>query len=200
MSLAHMIAASNSDPVKSVTVSSLSRSSKNEKVRKDKHGKVLPKHPLTAKGARVSGPGGRFKRPHKWRSGTVALREIRKQQMSTDLIFPFLSFERVTREVAQDYKTDLRFTRNALLSIQEAAEAHVIKRLRDAGIVMVAQKQVTLRLPHLQVANIFGNEHDVALHGAAASSGVFHEAPAKKKKPTALPVAVRVAPAPPLEH
>ena len=42
-------------------------------------------------------------------AGTVALREIRKYQKSTELLIRKLPFQRLVREIAQDFKTDLRF-------------------------------------------------------------------------------------------
>lgn len=62
------------------------------------------------------------KRKRRFRSGTVALREIRKYQKTTDLLIPRKPFERLVREEAQDYKTDVRFTKDAILAIQTAAE------------------------------------------------------------------------------
>ncbi len=59
---------------------------------------------------------------HRWRSGTVALREIRKLQKTTDLLIPKTPFRRLVREVGQDFRTDLRFTEDAFLAIQTATE------------------------------------------------------------------------------
>uniref|UniRef100_A0A8C0B2I2 Core Histone H2A/H2B/H3 domain-containing protein n=1 Tax=Buteo japonicus TaxID=224669 RepID=A0A8C0B2I2_9AVES len=47
--------------------------------------------------------------PHRYRPGTVALREIRRYQKSTELLIRKLPFQRLVREIAQDFKTDLRF-------------------------------------------------------------------------------------------
>ena len=47
--------------------------------------------------------------PHRYRPGTVALREIRRYQKSTELLIRKLPFQRLVRELAQEYKTDLRF-------------------------------------------------------------------------------------------
>jgi histone H3 len=41
------------------------------------------------------------KKPHRYRPGTVALREIRKYQKSTDLLLRKLPFQRLVREIAQ---------------------------------------------------------------------------------------------------
>ena len=62
----------------------------------------------TAAVAAPSGPGG-VKKPHRFRPGTVALREIRKFQKSTELLIRKLPFQRLVREIAQEYKSDLRF-------------------------------------------------------------------------------------------
>jgi hypothetical protein len=52
---------------------------------------------------------GGVKKPHRYRPGTVALREIRKYQKSTELLIRKLPFQRLVREIAQDFKTDLRY-------------------------------------------------------------------------------------------
>ena len=58
----------------------------------------------------VSRPStGGVKKPHRYRPGTVALREIRKYQKSTELLIRKLPFQRLVREIARDFKTDLRF-------------------------------------------------------------------------------------------
>ncbi len=50
-----------------------------------------------------------MKKPHRYRPGTVALREIRKYQKSTELLIRKLPFQRIVREIASEYKNDLRF-------------------------------------------------------------------------------------------
>ena len=52
---------------------------------------------------------GGLKRPMRYKPGTVALREIRCYQKSTELLIRKLPFNRLVREIAQDFKTDLRF-------------------------------------------------------------------------------------------
>lgn len=66
------------------------------------------------------------KKPHRYRPGTVALREIRRYQKSTELLMRRAPFGRLVKEIAQEYKTDLRFHAPGLLAIQEAAEAHLV--------------------------------------------------------------------------
>uniref|UniRef100_A0AC35UER0 Histone domain-containing protein n=1 Tax=Rhabditophanes sp. KR3021 TaxID=114890 RepID=A0AC35UER0_9BILA len=65
---------------------------------------------LATKAARKSAPvTGGVKKPHRYRPGTVALREIRRYQKSTELLIRKLPFQRLVREITQDFKTDLRF-------------------------------------------------------------------------------------------
>ena len=56
--------------------------------------------------------------PHRYRPGTVALREIRRYQKSTELLIRKLPFQRLVREIAQDFKTDLRFQSAAIGALQ----------------------------------------------------------------------------------
>ncbi|GBP62452.1 Histone H3 [Eumeta japonica] len=65
---------------------------------------------------------GGVKKPHRYRPGTVALREIRRYQKSTELLIRKLPFQRLVREIAQDFKTDLRFQSSAVMALQEASE------------------------------------------------------------------------------
>ena len=75
--------------------------------RKSTGGKA-PRKQLATKAARKSAPNtGGVKKPHRYRPGTVALREIRKYQKSTDLLLRKLPFQRLVREIAQDFKNDL---------------------------------------------------------------------------------------------
>ncbi|XP_074253185.1 histone H3.3A-like [Saimiri boliviensis] len=82
--------------------------------RKSTGGKA-PRKQLATKAARKSVPStGGVKKPHRYRPGTVALREIRRYQKSTELLIRKLPFQCLVREIAQDFKTDLRFQRAAI--------------------------------------------------------------------------------------
>jgi histone H3 len=82
--------------------------------RKSTGGKA-PRKQLATKAARKTpySTGGGVKKPHRYRPGTVALREIRRYQKSTELLLRKLPFQRLVREIAQDFKTDLRFQSSA---------------------------------------------------------------------------------------
>jgi histone H3 len=94
--------------------------------RKSTGGKA-PRKQLASKAARKSAPtSGGVKKPHRYRPGTVALREIRRYQKSTELLIRKLPFQRLVREIAQDFKTDLRFQSSAIGALQEAVEAYLV--------------------------------------------------------------------------
>ena len=62
---------------------------------------------------------GGLRKPRRFRSGTVTLREIRKYQKYTELLIRKLPFQRLVREVAQSIKPDLRFQSTVILALQE---------------------------------------------------------------------------------
>ena len=115
--------------------------------RKSTGGKA-PRKQMHAKGARRSAPAASaVKKPHRYRPGTVALREIRKYQKSTDLLLRKLPFQRLCREIAQDFwkaGTDGRFTSTALLALQEASEAHLVGLFEDVNLCAIHAKRVTI--------------------------------------------------------
>ena len=80
---------------------------------------------------------GRLVKPHRYRAGTVALKDIRHYQGSTALLIRKLPFQRLVREIAQDFKTDLRFQSAAILCLQEASEAYLVKLFDDANLCAI---------------------------------------------------------------
>lgn len=75
--------------------------------RKNTGGKA-PRKQISTKAARKSAPTcNGIKKPHRFKPGTVALREIRKYQKSTDLLIRKLPFQRLVKEIAQEYKTEV---------------------------------------------------------------------------------------------
>ena len=93
-----------------------------------------------------------IKRPHRFRPGTVALREIRKYQKSTDLLIRKLPFQRLVREVAQEFKPDLRFQTSAISALQEAAESYIVSLFEDMNLCAIHSKRVTVMTKDLYLA------------------------------------------------
>jgi histone H3 len=120
--------------------------------RKSTGGKA-PRKQLVSKAARKSLPGmGGVKKPHRYRPGTVALRQIRQYQKSTDLLIRKLPFQRLVREIAQNLKNDLRFQSKAIEALQEAAEAYLVGLFEDTNLCAIHAKRVTIMPKDLQLA------------------------------------------------
>ena len=116
-------------------------------------GGKAPRKQLATRAARIAQGGTKVKRPHRFRPGTVALREIRKFQKSTDLLIRKLRFQRLVREVVQDLgRSDFRFQSNALLAIQEAAEAYLVGLFEDTNLCAIHAKRVTICNKDIQLA------------------------------------------------
>jgi histone H3 len=115
-------------------------------------GKAPRKHVMLM-AARKSAPAyGGVKKPHRYRPGVVALREIRKYQKSTDLLIRKMPFQRLVREIAQNFKTDLRFQSHAVLALHEAAEAYLVGLFEDTNLCAIHAKRVTIMPRDLQLA------------------------------------------------
>ena len=117
--------------------------------RKSTGGKA-PRKQLSTKAARkdMTIP----KKPHRYRPGTVALREIRRYQKSTELLIRKLPFQRLVRELAGEFKTDLRFQSTAIMALQEAAEAYLVSLFEDTNLCAIHAKRVTIMPKDIQLA------------------------------------------------
>ena len=116
-------------------------------------GKAPRKQLLGNKAARKSAPSsGGVKKPHRYKPGTVALREIRKYQKSTELLIRKLPFQRLVREIAQEFKTDLRFQSSAVLALQEASESFLVGLFEDTNLCAIHAKRVTIMPKDMQLA------------------------------------------------
>ena len=106
-----------------------------------------------SKAARKSAPSmGGIKKPHRFRPGTVALREIKRYQKSTELLIKRLPFQRLVKEIAQNYKSDLRFQASAVIALQEAAESYMVSLFQDTNLCAIHAKRVTIMPKDMQLA------------------------------------------------
>ena len=110
--------------------------------RKSTGGKA-PRKKLLRKPSNAHPARGGVKKPHRYRPGTVALREIRKMQRSTDLLIRKMPFQRLVREIGQEFKSDLRFQSTAILALQEAAESYLVGLFEDGNLCAIHAKRVT---------------------------------------------------------
>ena len=112
--------------------------------------------PPRKQGPRKSNTG--IKKPHRYRPGTCALREIRRYQKSTDLLVAKLPFARYFREVVGENKpaswgTDTpRVTGSALAATQEAYEAYQVGLFEDTNLCAIHAKRITIMPKDIQLA------------------------------------------------
>ncbi|EHB12221.1 Histone H3 [Heterocephalus glaber] len=112
-----------------------------------------PRKQLATKAACNSEPAtGGVRKLHRYLPGTVALREIRRYQKSTELLIRKLPFQRLVREIAQDFKTDLRFQSSAVMALQEASEAYLVGLFEDTNLCAIHAKRVTIMPKDIQLA------------------------------------------------
>jgi histone H3 len=92
------------------------------------------------------------KKQHRYRPGTVALREIRRYQKSTELLLRRMPFQRLVREIAQDFRSEIRFQAKAILALQEAAESYLTGLFADTNLCALHAKRCTIFPKDLQLA------------------------------------------------
>lgn len=125
------------------------------------HGFLLPKKPyINAEGKKVY-PKGYWKKKSKGnknsvrrtRAGKVALRDIKKMQKAYECtMIRKLPFERLVREIAQDYKSDLRFSSEAIMAIQLESENYLVGLLEDANLNAIHAKRARVKPKDIQLA------------------------------------------------
>ena len=80
----------------------------------------------------------------RFRPGIMVLREIRNYQKSSVLLIRKLLFQRLVREITQDFKTHLHFQAVAILCLQEVAEAYLVGLFEDTNLCTIHAKRVTI--------------------------------------------------------
>jgi histone H3 len=124
-------------------------------------GSKHPRKHIAHKQSKGKAPAVGLKRAHRFRPGTVALREIRRFQKSTELLIRKLPFQRLVREIASDFKSDLRFQSSAVLALQEASEAYMVGLFEDTNLCAIHARRVTIMPKDMQLARrIRGDRHN----------------------------------------
>lgn len=96
----------------------------------------------------------------RYRPGTVALREIRRYQRSTELLLRKAPFGRLVKEIAQAMKRDVRFQSLAVLALQEAAESHLVQLFEDTNLCALHAKRITIMPRDMQLARRIRGERN----------------------------------------
>jgi histone H3 len=127
---------------------------KQDRVRK---GVKKPRKCLAIRAARKNASDLRIQRRHRYRPGTAALKQIRKYQKSTDLLLRKLPFQRLVREISDEYTPiangkQYRWQSTAILALQEAAEAYLVSLFEDTNLCAIHAKRVTITPKDLHLA------------------------------------------------
>ena len=111
----------------------------------------LTSHPEVAGTGKAPGTqmnmGQKKRKPRRYRPGTVALREIRRYQKSSELLI-----RRIVREIAQAHNPYLQFQSGTILALQESAEAYLVGLLEDSNLCAIHAKRVTIMPKDMQLA------------------------------------------------
>ena len=112
-----------------------------------------------AKKSGMKAPKGGVRKPHRFRPGTVALKEIWRNQKSTDLLIQKLPFQRLVREIANDIDVcpahlhgKIRFQSAAVMALQEASEAYLVGLFEDTNLCAIHARRVTIMPKDIQLA------------------------------------------------
>ena len=115
-------------------------------------------------------PTGVLKKPHRYRPGMVVLREIRHYQTSTENLIKWTPFQKLIREISQEYRicpdgpgtpsVQVRFQSTAIAALQEAAENYIVSLFEDVNLLAIHARQVTIMPRDIQLAlRIRGDHH-----------------------------------------
>lgn len=121
-------------------------------------GGKAPRTPVAAKAAKKTSALLRAqkgnRKPHRYRPGTVALREIRRYQKNTENLIRKLPFQRLVREIAQKQNRtkDYRFQPAAIAAMHEASEAYLVMLFEDSNLCALHAKRVTVMPKDLDLA------------------------------------------------
>ena len=112
-----------------------------------------------AKKSGQKAPKGGVKKHYRYRPGTVALKQIRQYQKSTELLIRKLPFQRLVREIAGDSEIitsplcgKVRFQSAAIMALQKAAEAYLVGLFEDTNLCAIHAKRVTIMPKDIQLA------------------------------------------------
>lgn len=134
-----------------------------ESKRQQKSGKGKGKGKGKGSPSREAAISGIKKRKFRYRPGTLALKEIRRLQKSTDLLIPKANFQRLVREIAQEYSASGRqlfFQSAALGALHEASESYLIGLFEDTNLCCIHARRVTIMPRDIHLARRIRGENE----------------------------------------
>ncbi|PIC28091.1 hypothetical protein B9Z55_020121 [Caenorhabditis nigoni] len=113
---------------------------------------MMPKTTPPAVIVKVARTLGGVMKPHRYRPGVVALREVHRYQKSTELLILKRPFERLVREIAQEMMLDLRFQSSTIEALQHASEAFLVELFELTQLCAIHAKRVTIKPDDMKLA------------------------------------------------
>lgn len=136
---------------------------------------------------------GGVKKPHRYRPGTVALREIRRYQKTTNLLIPKICYQRFLREISSDPNKcsqpsdgPFRWQGSAILATQTVAEDYLTVQLEDANVCALHSKRVTVMPKDIQLVRRIKGEEAVITNRNSVAAIYKHSNDAEKKREAEL--------------
>ena len=93
-----------------------------------------------------------IKKKRRYRAGTVALREIKKYQRTTENLIQRLPFKKLVKEILQDYQDGFLVSKEAVSCLQESAEMFLVNLLADTQLAAIHAKRITIKPIDMQFA------------------------------------------------
>ena len=123
-------------------------------------------HKMLRKGIK---PTGGLKKPHRYQPGMIALREIRRYQRSTRNLIKQTPFQKLIREISQEYRicpdgpgtpsVQVRFHSTAIAALQEAAENYIVGLFEDVNLLAIHARQVTIMPRDIRLVLCIQGDH-----------------------------------------
>eukprot|EP00966_Prymnesium_polylepis_P048199 1116089-Prymnesium_polylepis.1 len=113
---------------------------------------------MSTAGKKRMPPVGTVRKKHRYRPGTVALREIRRYQKSTELLIRLAPFRWLVRDIINEFismeaaPNGPRLQESAAHALQEAAEAYLVHLFEDSLICAIHAGRVTIFVKDMQAA------------------------------------------------
>ena len=118
--------------------------------RRDEVGRKWPTFAKKQPRSQAGNPSAQHQ-PHRYRPGTITLREIQKYQKFTDLLIPKLPFQCLVCEIVQGLSMEFRVTSAMVMALQEAAEMYLVQLLEDSNLCAIHAKHITIQLKDIQL-------------------------------------------------
>ena len=138
----------------------------------------------TSKAKKKTAPAEGGVKQRRFRPGTVALREIKRYQKATHNLLPKAPFQRLVRNICEAIDPDLRFQSQALLAVQEAAEAYLVGLFEDTNLCAIHANRVTVFKKDLILARRIRGERALDHRDEQPKTGdeVFYQLPYRNEK------------------